>query len=128
MDSLAATIRARREAGEESYTFRLLNGKLDTLLKKLVEEAHETALAAKDAEVSAYFAREAVALQASEEQQAVLSAALDADLDHLLVLLEHCGIPLDEFAAELNTRMTEDEISLRTGVALLRPECVNRGR
>ncbi|MBQ3106425.1 MAG: phosphoribosyl-ATP diphosphatase, partial [Eggerthellaceae bacterium] len=48
LECLASTIHERRDAGEGSYTYRLLTGKLDTLLKKLVEEAHETALAAKD--------------------------------------------------------------------------------
>ena len=139
LESLAATIHARREAGEKSYTYRLLSGGVDTLLKKLAEEAHETTLAAKDVEVSAYFAREAAALQADEEQQATLAAALDADLNHLryeaadmvyhlLVVLERYGISLDEFAAELNSRMTEDEIALRQGVAMLKPECINRGK
>lgn len=47
LDSLAHTIHGRRSAGEASYTYRLLTGDLDTLLKKLVEEAHETTLAAK---------------------------------------------------------------------------------
>ena len=46
---------------------------------------------------------------------------------HLMVLLERCGIGLDEFAAELNTRMTKEEIEERGGVVLLKPEYVNRG-
>ena len=46
---------------------------------------------------------------------------------HLLVLLERCGVDLDEFAAEMNTRMTEDEIALRSGVIMLKPDFVNRG-
>lgn len=46
---------------------------------------------------------------------------------HLMVLLERCGIGLDEFAAELNTRMTTEEIEERGGVVLLKPEFVNRG-
>ena len=49
-EALAATIAARREAGEESYTYRLLTGSLDGVLKKVMEEAGETALAAKDVE------------------------------------------------------------------------------
>ena len=40
LDSLAHTIHERRNAGEKSYTYRLLTGDLDKLLKKLVEEAH----------------------------------------------------------------------------------------
>ena len=50
LESLAHTIHARSAAGPESYTYRLLTGNLDDLLKKLVEEAHETTLAAKDVE------------------------------------------------------------------------------
>ena len=34
---------------------------------------------------------------------------------------------VDEFAAELNTRMTTEEIEERGGVVLLKPEFVNRG-
>ena len=34
LDSLAKTIHERRNAGEESYTYRLLTGDLDKLLKK----------------------------------------------------------------------------------------------
>ena len=47
-EALAATIAARREAGEESYTSRLLTGSPDGVLKKVMEEAGETALAAKE--------------------------------------------------------------------------------
>lgn len=42
-------------------------------------------------------------------------------------LLERNGIDLEEFAAELNSRMTEEEIARRGGVVLLKPEHVNRG-
>ena len=117
LESLAHTIHARRDAGEESYTYRLLTGDIDVLLKKLVEEAHETTLAAKDV---------------------VAPGSVPAEVDHLryeagdvvyhlMVLLERMGISLDEFAAELNSRMTDDEIALRGGVMLLKPEYVNRG-
>lgn len=117
LESLARTIHARRDAGEESYTYRLLTGDIDTLLKKLVEEAHETTLAAKDVEAHASDPSEVDHLR-YEAGDVVY---------HLMVLLERCGISLDEFAAELNSRMTEDEIALRGGVVLLKPEHVNRG-
>ena len=39
LEALAGTIHARREAGEGSYTFRLLTGNADSPLKKVVEEA-----------------------------------------------------------------------------------------
>ena len=48
LESLAHTIHERRNAGDESYTHRLLTGDIDTLLKKVAEEAHEATLAAKD--------------------------------------------------------------------------------
>ena len=50
LEALAAIIAERREAGEESYTHRLLSGPADEVLKKIMEEAGETALAAKDVE------------------------------------------------------------------------------
>lgn len=118
LESLAKTIHARRDAGEESYTYRLLNGNIDTLLKKLVEEAHETTLAAKDVEHSSF---------AAEDVNHFRYEAADV-VYHLLVLLDRMGVELDEFAAELNSRMTEDEIKLRSGVVLLKPEHINRGR
>ena len=130
LESLAHTIHERRDAGEKSYTYRLLMGDLDKLLKKLVEEAHETTLAAKD-----IAALDAVA---TAKPDAVDEKLRSAEVDHLryeagdvvyhlMVLSERCGISLDEFAAEMNSRMTEDEISLRQGVVLLKPEHINRG-
>ena len=124
LETLAQTIHNRRSAGEESYTFRLLTGDLDKLLKKLVEEAHETSLAAKDIQALAGTDH------TSDEYQANLDHFRYEAGDvvyHLLVLLERYGINLDEFAAELNSRMSEDDIALRSGVVLLKPEYINRG-
>ena len=117
LESLAQTIAQRRNAGPESYTYRLLTGDLDTLLKKLVEEAHETTLAAKDVAV------------ASDKTADVdhLRYEVGDVVYHLMVLLERCGIGLDEFAAELNSRMTEEELAGRGGIVMLKPEHVNRG-
>lgn len=117
LESLAQTIHQRRDAGAASYTYRLLSGNLDDLLKKIGEEALETALAAKDVER---------ADAAASEVDHLRYEAADV-VYHLMVLLERCGIGLDEFAAELNSRMTEDEIALRSGVVMLKPEFVNRG-
>lgn len=75
---------------------------------------------------------------AAENPAAVTDEARSAEVDHLryeagdvvyhlMVLLERCGISLDEFAAELNSRMTDDEIALREGVVMLKPEHINRG-
>lgn len=116
LESLAHTISDRRNAGPESYTYRLLTGDLDTLLKKLVEEAHETTLAAKDVAVS----------NDTADVDHLRYEAGDV-VYHLMVLLERCGISLDEFAAELNSRMTEEELASRSGIVMLKPEHINRG-
>lgn len=117
LESLAHTISQRRNAGPESYTYRLLNGDLDTLLKKLVEEAHETTLAAKDVAAS----------DGSTADVDHLRYEAGDVVYHLMVLLERCGISLDEFAAELNSRMTEEELSHRGSIVMLKPEHINRG-
>lgn len=114
LDALAATIANRRDAGDESYTHRLLVGKADDSLKKVMEEAGEVALAAKDAECG---------VEGSEDHLRYESADL---MYHLLVVLERYGITLDELAAELNTRMTEEERP--EGAATISPEHVNRGK
>lgn len=106
LEALGSTISARRSAGEKSYTYRLLTGSADDVLKKIVEEACEVALAAKDVD----------AAQATMVDDHICDAAVDhlryeaADVVyHLLVALERYGISLDEFAAELNMRMTDTE-------------------
>lgn len=142
LEALAATIAARREAGEESYTHRLLAGSPDDVLKKVMEEAGEVALAAKDVEswaCSSLAATLAVAgADADEgaldvELPAEYSAAVDhlryeaADVAyHLLVVLERYGIDLDEFAAELNNRMKDDERP--QGGVRLHEEHIKRGK
>lgn len=115
MEILAQTIHNRQDAGNESYTHRLLTGDIDQLLKKLVEEAHESTLAAKDVLASN---------MDSAEVDHLRYEAADV-VYHLLVLLERCGIGLDEFAAELNTRMSASE--REPGMVMLAPEHVNRG-
>ena len=143
LEALAATIAARRHSG--SYTDSLLSGAVDQPLKKLMEEAGEVALAAKDVEGWATAAiASAVALdaQAPAEQAEAdsLSVALPPEYQHavnhlryeaadvayhLLVILERYGIGIDEFAAELNARMTEAERPL--GAIMLDPENIVRG-
>jgi len=91
LEALGVTIRARRGAGEGSYTYRLLEADLEYLLSKIAEESAEIVEAAQEGEVD--HLRYEV-----------------ADLTyHLLVLLERFDIPLDELGAELNVRMTEEE-------------------
>ena len=119
LEALAATIAARRDAGEESYTHRLLAGPADDVLKKVMEEAGETALAAKDVESWATSSLAATLAVVGADVDDALSVELPPEYDaavdhlryeaadvvyHLLVALERYGIGLDEFAAELNTR------------------------
>lgn len=129
LEALSATISARRSAGEESYTFRLLSGSLDTPLKKVAEEAVEVGLAAKDAH---YLASLSTGGDKGDQ-----SAAYDAAVDHvryeaadvvyhLLVVLERFDISIDEFAAELNNRMTDEERPC--GAIRLHDEHVRRGK
>ena len=124
LESLAHTIGERKNAGEESYTFRLLTGDLDKLLKKLVEEAHETTLAAKD--IQALSGKEYTSECYQQNLDHLRYEAGDV-IYHLLVVLERNGISLDELAAELNSRMSDDGIARRGGVLLLKPEHINRG-
>lgn len=154
LEALASTIAARRDAGEESYTHRLLTGPSDTVLKKVMEESGEVALAAKDVEAQiasavavaaaavpaadatgAYAARDVSAAAAGlvvelpdEYDRAVDHLRYEAAdvVYHLLVVLERYGIGIDEFAAELNERMTDAERP--EGAVRLTEGSVNRGR
>lgn len=141
LEALAATIAARRDAGEESYTHRLLAGPADDVLKKVMEEAGETALAAKDVESWATSSLAATLAVAGADVDDALSVELPPEYDaavdhlryeaadvvyHLLVALERYGIGLDEFAAELNTRMTDAERP--QGAVRLHDEHIKRGK
>lgn len=128
LEALALTIAARRDAGDESYTHRLLTDAPDTVLKKVMEESGEVALAAKDVEswatsslAAALAYQGATSDEVDEHDLCVeLPAEYHAAVDHLryeaadvvyhlLVVLERYGIDLDEFSAELNNRMTDAE-------------------
>ena len=141
LEALAATIAARRDAGEESYTHRLLAGPADDVLKKVMEEAGETALAAKDLESWATSSLAATLAVVGADVDDALSVELPPEYDaavdhlryeaadvvyHLLVALERYGIGLDEFAAELNTRMTDAERP--QGAVRLHDEHIKRGK
>ncbi|MCD8316428.1 MAG: phosphoribosyl-ATP diphosphatase [Eggerthellaceae bacterium] len=137
MDALAKTIHARRGAGSESYTHELLEGDLDTCLKKLTEEAVEVALAAKDADEANYFAGEANDVAPDTSAQKALNKAAEQTTDHLryeaadviyhlLVICERFSIGIDELAAELNMRMTDKERP--EGAVMLYEEHVQRGK
>ena len=141
LEALAATIAARRDAGEESYTHRLLAGPADDVLKKVMEEAGETALAAKDVESWATSSLAATLAVVGADVDDALSVELPPEYDaavdhlryeaadvvyHLMVVLERYGIDLDEFAAELNTRMTDAERP--QGAVRLHDEHIKRGK
>lgn len=147
LEALSATIAARREADEASYTHRLLTGSVDTVLKKVMEEAGEVALAAKDVEgwatssLAAAVALEAAGANDEADARTALSVQLPPEYGeavdhlryeaadvvyHLLVVLERYGISLDEFAAELNMRMTDEECP--AGAVRLHGEYVRRGK
>ena len=138
LDALAATIANRREAGDASYTYRLLTGKEDDLLKKVMEEAGEVALAGKDLgsllggleahRKNPNVPESRVANMERRVEAATSHLRYEAGdvVYHLLVLLERYGISVDDLAAELNTRMTEEERP--EGAAIIEPEHVNRGK
>ena len=138
LEALASTIHARRNAGDESYTHRLLTGNADSPLKKVVEESNEVALAAKDVEAARALLAgvsghegshpgmvEAFAKQADAACDHLRYEAADV-VYHLLVVLERYGIDIDEFAAELNNRMTDEERP--AGAVRLHEEHVKRGK
>ena len=138
LQALAETIADRRDAGDTSYTYRLLTGKSDDLLKKVMEEAGEVALAGKDADglirgLEQHAKMQNVPQGRIDNLERRKQAAIDhvryemGDVFyHILVLMERYGITLDDLAAELNTRMKPEE--LPEGAALLKDEQVNRGR
>ena len=87
LERLAATLEARKEADpDKSYVAKLYAKGLDSILKKIGEEAAETIIAAKD----------------GDRQQIVYETA---DLwFHCLVLLASQGIHPNEVLAELARR------------------------
>lgn len=91
LEALAATIAARKEADSTSYTHRLLTESIDLSLSKVTEEAAEVVEAVGEGDV------DHVRYEAGDL------------IYHLLVVMERVGIPIEELAAELNNRMTEEE-------------------
>ncbi len=87
LEGLAEVIHRRRDASpEQSYTAKLLQGKEDSLLKKLAEEASEVIMACKD-----------------DDHDHLRYEAGDL-VYHLMVTLERYGVTLDELAGELDAR------------------------
>ena len=143
LETLASTIHESRHADESSYTYHLIHGPLDKLLQKVGEEALESCLGAKDCEAIRILSDVCGCSTPEAEGAKGLSRDLldheyDKQVDHLryeaadlvyhlLVLLERFEVPLDEFAAELNARMTDDVMAQRPGAIRLKEEFINRG-
>ena len=87
LHQLEATLAARKGASpESSYVAKLHAKGLDTILKKIGEEATETVIAAK-----------------SGSREATIYETADL-LFHVLVMLGHQGIALDDVLSELRRR------------------------
>lgn len=135
LDALAHTIESRREAGDTSYTYRLLSGTKDEAIKKVVEEAAEVALAAKDLDALLAQLENQPSEPESDQTLASLESKIDSATNHLryeigdviyhtLVVLTKYGISLDDLAAELNSRMTTHERP--KGAKVLSPSSIQR--
>ncbi len=118
LDALAATIESRRQATDESYTHRLLEGRLDSLLKKVSEESLETCLAAKETALRGDGG-------SSSDKDHLRYEAADL-IYHLMVLLARFDITNDQLAAELNARMRPEE--LPQDAQVMDQDHINRGR
>lgn len=87
-NQLEAIIAERmQQSPDASYVAKLNDKGLDTILKKIGEEATEVVIAAKD-----------------NEKQSVIYESCDL-LFHLMVLLGNKGIQMDEIRVELQRRL-----------------------
>ena len=87
LEQLYAVIASReRTRPDNSYTTYLFNNGLDKILKKVGEESTETVIAAKN-----------------EAKQPLIAEVSDL-IYHLLVLLVHRGVGLENIATELELR------------------------
>lgn len=133
---LAQTIEQRKNAGDESYTHRLLNGDDDKLLKKLAEEVCEFSLAAKEQlllnQLIAQKSTEAAEISPAAEQVKAVKAHTRYEAGdvvyHLLVVLARLDISLDDLAAELNSRMDQTDRAQRPQAPRFAPDEINRGK
>jgi len=86
-EQMAAVIRQRREEPMEgSYTCYLFEKGLDKVLKKVGEECAETILAAKNAD------------------KAELVGEINDVFYHMMVMMELCGVSLDDVTKEMDAR------------------------
>ncbi len=87
LNSLSEILDQRRQASpEESYTSKLLNDGVDSILKKVGEEATETIIASK-----------------SGDNAAIIHEVADLWF-HTLVLLKHHGLDHSDILNELESR------------------------
>lgn len=93
-EQMAAVIRQRREEPMEgSYTCYLFEKGLDKVLKKVGEECAETIIAAKNAD------------------KAELVGEINDVFYHMMVMMELCGVSLDDVTKEMDAR-AEDRKSV----------------
>ena len=103
LESLFRTLESRRAASADaSYTAQLFAKGTDAILKKLIEEAGETAIAAKN-----------------PDDDALLHELADLWY-HAMVLMVHRGLPLSALTDELAGRMNRS--GLEEKAARTRPE------
>ena len=87
LDSLSEVLEQRKQAKQdESYTAKLFDAGIDSILKKVGEEATETVIASK-----------------SGDKEAIIHEIADLWF-HTLVLLKHHGLDHDDILAELESR------------------------
>lgn len=87
LDSLSQVLEQRKQAKpDESYTAKLFNAGIDSILKKVGEEATETVIASK-----------------SGDKDAIIHEVADLWF-HTLVLLKHHGLDHGDILAELESR------------------------
>lgn len=86
-EQMAAVIRQRREEPMEgSYTCYLFEKGLDKVLKKVGEECAETIIAAKN------------------DSKAELVGEINDVFYHMMVMMELCGVSLDDVTKEMDAR------------------------
>ena len=85
-DVFAILEQRKRDLPEGSYTAQLLTGPQDKLLKKIGEESSEVIIAARDRDLGQ------------------LRYEIGDLIYHLLVVMVREGVPLEELAAELDSR------------------------
>lgn len=90
-EQMEAVIAQRRaEPMEGSYTCYLFQKGLDKILKKVGEECAETIIAAKNTK--------------NGEDKAELIGEINDVFYHMMVMMNECGVTMDEVCAEMDAR------------------------